>query len=79
VNELRKKVGFKTTVEKNAKQLNVEFIQMKNCRQNKIKDQLRAQTNRLHRRRLLSRQLSKESRLVSGDSMAVLAEFEKLK
>ena len=34
--------------------------------------------NRLHRRRLLSRQLSKESRLVSGDSMEVLREFEKL-
>ncbi|HMI65756.1 MAG TPA: hypothetical protein VK517_06970 [Cyclobacteriaceae bacterium] len=34
--------------------------------------------NRLYKRRLLSRQLSKESKLVSGDSMKVLAEFEKL-
>jgi hypothetical protein len=34
--------------------------------------------NRLHKRRLLSKQLSKESKLVSADSMKVLAEFEKL-
>jgi hypothetical protein len=34
--------------------------------------------NRLHRRRLLSRQLSKESKMVSRDSLEVLAEFEKL-
>ena len=34
--------------------------------------------NRLHKRRLLAKQLSKESRLVSGDSLKVLAEFEKL-
>lgn len=34
--------------------------------------------NRLHRRRLLARQLSKESKLVARNSMEVLAEFEKL-
>jgi hypothetical protein len=34
--------------------------------------------NRLHKRKLLSRQLSKESKMVSGDSMEILAEFEKL-
>lgn len=34
--------------------------------------------NRLHKRRLLSKQLSKESKLVAKDSMEVLAEFEKL-
>jgi hypothetical protein len=34
--------------------------------------------NRLHSRRLLSKQLSKESKLVSADSLKVLAEFEKL-
>ncbi|MGE0772885.1 MAG: hypothetical protein AB7K37_14310 [Cyclobacteriaceae bacterium] len=34
--------------------------------------------NRLHRKRLLSKQLAKESKLVSRDSMEVLAEFEKL-
>jgi hypothetical protein len=34
--------------------------------------------NRLHNRRLLSKQLSKESKLVSADSLKVLAEFEKL-
>lgn len=34
--------------------------------------------NRLHRRKLLSAQLSKESKLVSTDSMQVLAEFERL-
>jgi hypothetical protein len=34
--------------------------------------------NRLHKRRLLSKQLSKESNLVSRDSMEILAEFEKL-
>jgi hypothetical protein len=34
--------------------------------------------NKLHKRRLLSKQLSKESKLVAEDSMAVLAEFEKL-
>ena len=34
--------------------------------------------NRLHRRRLLSKQLSKESKIVSRDSLRVLAEFEKL-
>lgn len=34
--------------------------------------------NRLHKRKLLARQLSKESRMVSRDSMRILAEFEKL-
>lgn len=34
--------------------------------------------NRLHRRRLPSKQLSKESKIVAKDSLAVLAEFEKL-
>ena len=34
--------------------------------------------NRLHNRKLLSIQLSKESKLVAVDSMEVLAEFEKL-
>lgn len=34
--------------------------------------------NKLHKRKLLSKQLSKESKLVSEDSMKVLAEFEKL-
>ena len=34
--------------------------------------------NKLHKRRLLSKQLSKESKLISEDSMKVLAEFEKL-
>ena len=34
--------------------------------------------NRLHRRRLLSKQLSKESKIVAKDSLEVLAEFEKL-
>jgi hypothetical protein len=34
--------------------------------------------NRLHKRRLLSKQLSKESKIVAKDSMEVLAEFEKL-
>ena len=34
--------------------------------------------NRLHRRRLLSKQLSKESKIVSNDSMEILAEFERL-
>ena len=34
--------------------------------------------NRLHRRKLLSKQLSKESKIVSRDSLKVLAEFEKL-
>ena len=34
--------------------------------------------NRLHRRKLLSKQLSKESKLVAEDSLKVLAEFEKL-
>ncbi len=34
--------------------------------------------NRLHKRRLLSKQLIKESKLVSEDSLKVLAEFEKL-
>ncbi len=35
--------------------------------------------NRLYKRRLLSKQLSKESKLVSKDSLKVLAEFEKFK
>ncbi len=35
--------------------------------------------NKLHRRNLLSKQLSKESKLVSADSLKALAEFEKLK
>lgn len=34
--------------------------------------------NRLHKRNLLSKQLSRESKLVSADSLKVLAEFEKL-
>ncbi|CAN5524421.1 hypothetical protein BH10BAC4_BH10BAC4_19930 [soil metagenome] len=34
--------------------------------------------NRLNKRRLISKQLSKESKIVSNDSMEVLAEFEKL-
>ena len=34
--------------------------------------------NRLHKRRLLSKQLTKESKLVARDSMEILAEFEKL-
>lgn len=34
--------------------------------------------NRLHKRRLLSEHLSKESKIVAQDSMEVLAEFEKL-
>ncbi len=34
--------------------------------------------NQLHKRRLLSKQLSKESKLVSRDSLEILAEFEKL-
>lgn len=34
--------------------------------------------NRLHRRRLLSKQLSKESKIVAKDALEVLAEFEKL-
>lgn len=33
--------------------------------------------NHLNRRRLLARQLGKESKLVAKDSMEVLAEFEK--
>lgn len=34
--------------------------------------------NRLHRRRLLSKQLSKESKIVARNSLEVLAEFERL-
>ncbi len=34
--------------------------------------------NRLHKRRLLSEQLNKESKIVAKDSMEILAEFEKL-
>ncbi|MBX2914784.1 MAG: hypothetical protein KF856_05865 [Cyclobacteriaceae bacterium] len=34
--------------------------------------------NRLHKRRLLSKQLSKESKMVASDSLEILAEFEKL-
>lgn len=34
--------------------------------------------NRLHKRKLLSKQLSKESKIVSKDSLEILAEFEKL-
>jgi hypothetical protein len=34
--------------------------------------------NRLHKRKLLSNQLSKESKIVSKDSLEILAEFEKL-
>ena len=34
--------------------------------------------NRLHKRRLLSSQLSKESKVVFRDSLEILAEFEKL-
>lgn len=33
--------------------------------------------NRLHKRRILSKQLTKESKAVAKDSMEVLAEFEK--
>ncbi|MEO5582164.1 MAG: hypothetical protein ABIR66_05705 [Saprospiraceae bacterium] len=35
--------------------------------------------NRLHTRKLLTAQLHKESKIVSEDSLKVLAEFEKLK
>ncbi|HQQ98544.1 MAG TPA: hypothetical protein PLX35_14835 [Cyclobacteriaceae bacterium] len=34
--------------------------------------------NRLHRRKLLSQQLTRESRLVAAESRKVLAEFEKI-
>ncbi len=34
--------------------------------------------NRLHKRRLLSKQLSKESKIVAKVSLEVLAEFDKL-
>ena len=34
--------------------------------------------NRLHKRKLLSKQLSKESKIVAKDSLEVLAEFERL-
>ena len=34
--------------------------------------------NRLHKLRLLSKQLSRESKIVAKDSLEVLAEFEKL-
>ncbi len=34
--------------------------------------------NRLHKRGLLSKQLSKESKMVANDSLEILAEFEKL-
>ena len=34
--------------------------------------------NRLYNRKLLSKQLSKESKLVAEDSLEILAEFEKL-
>ena len=34
--------------------------------------------NRLHKRRLLSKQLSKESKMVSRDSLEVLTEFDRL-
>jgi hypothetical protein len=34
--------------------------------------------NKLHKRRLLSKQLGKESKLVSDESIKVLAEFEQL-
>ncbi|CAN5884595.1 hypothetical protein BH24BAC1_BH24BAC1_33980 [soil metagenome] len=34
--------------------------------------------NRLQKRKLLDRQLDKESKLVSGESLSVLAEFEAL-
>jgi len=34
--------------------------------------------NRLHKRRLISKRLIKESRLVASESLSVLAEFEKL-
>lgn len=34
--------------------------------------------NRLHKRRLLSKQLSMESKTVAKDSLEILAEFEKL-
>ena len=34
--------------------------------------------NQLHKRRLLAKQLSKESKIVAKESMLVLSEFEKL-
>lgn len=34
--------------------------------------------NRLYKRKLLSKQLSKESKMVSKDSLKILSEFEKL-
>lgn len=34
--------------------------------------------NKLHKKRILTRQLNKESKLVSEDSLGVLAEFERL-
>jgi len=34
--------------------------------------------NRIHKRRLLLKQLSKESKIVANDSLKVLAEFERL-
>jgi predicted transcriptional regulator len=34
--------------------------------------------NQLHKRRILAKQLAKESKIVAKDSMFVLAEFEKL-
>ncbi len=48
-----------------------------NMNRNRYINEAIAFYNRLHRRKMLSRQLMKESRLVSGDSMKVLAEFEK--
>ncbi len=48
-----------------------------NMNRNRYINEAIAFYNRLHRRKMLSRQLMKESKLVSADSMKVLAEFEK--
>ncbi len=55
-----------------------KIVNKVNKNRNRYINEAIALYNRLHRRRLLSQQLSKESKLVSGDSRAVLAEFEKL-
>lgn len=55
-----------------------KIVNKVNKNRNRYINEAIALYNRLHRRRLLSQQLSKESKLVSGDSLAVLEEFEKL-
>jgi predicted transcriptional regulator len=55
-----------------------KIIQKVNKNRNRYINEAIEFYNRLHRRRLLSRQLSKESKIVSKDSLEVLAEFEKL-